>query len=135
MLKSKLTIYHIYHICKSYISYTYIYIYHKMSSFYWTKPLLQCLGPLSSTFVHFSREVCTLEYTLLFKTASRNSWETAQLSKMLCDNAPLTVQRFSDNNVSLKFPAELSFLNMLLSWSPFPFLDSIFFFFAMILKT
>ena len=54
-----------------------------------------------------------LESTLLFKTASRNSWETAQLSKMLCDNAPLTVQQFGHNIVSPKFPAALSFLNLL----------------------
>ena len=54
-----------------------------------------------------------LESTLPFKTASRNSWETAQLSKMLCDNAPLTVQQFGHNIVSPKFPAALSFLNLL----------------------
>ena len=53
-----------------------------------------------------------LESTLCFKIASRNSWETAQLSKMLCDNAPLTVQQFGHNIVSPKFPAVFSFLNL-----------------------
>ena len=32
---------------------------------------------------------------------------------MLCDNAPLTVQQFGHNIVSPKFPAALSFLNLL----------------------
>ena len=32
---------------------------------------------------------------------------------MLCDNAPLTVQQSGHNIVSPKFPAALSFLNML----------------------
>ena len=54
-----------------------------------------------------------LESTLPFKTASHNSWETAQLSKMLCDNAPLTVRQFDHNIVSPKFPATLSCLNLL----------------------
>ena len=54
-----------------------------------------------------------LESTLPFKIASRNSWETAQLSKMLCDNAPLTVHQFGYNIVSPKFPAALTFLSLL----------------------
>ena len=32
-----------------------------------------------------------LESTLFFKIAFRNCWETAQLSKMLCDDGPLIV--------------------------------------------
>ena len=32
---------------------------------------------------------------------------------MLCDNAPLTVQQLGHNIVSPKFPAALSFLNLL----------------------
>ena len=43
-----------------------------------------------------------LESTLPFKNASRNSSETAQLPKMLCDNAPLTVQTFEHNIMSPK---------------------------------
>ena len=54
-----------------------------------------------------------LESTLPFKTAYRNSWETAQLSKMLCGNAPLVVQQFGHSIVLPKFPAALSFLNLL----------------------
>ena len=53
------------------------------------------------------------ESTLPFKTAFHNSWETAQLPKMLCDNSPLTVQQFGYNIVSPKFPAAFSFLNLL----------------------
>ena len=34
-------------------------------------------------------------------------------SKMLCDNAPVTVQQSGHNIVSPKFPAALSFLNLL----------------------
>ena len=44
-----------------------------------------------------------LESPLPFKTAFRNFWETAQLTKMLCDNAPLTVQQFVHNIVSPNF--------------------------------
>ena len=44
---------------------------------------------------------------------------------MFCDNAPLTVQEFGFNIVSSKFPAALSFLNLL---GLFPFLESIHFF-------
>ena len=54
-----------------------------------------------------------LKSTLSFKIASRNSGETAQLSKMLCDSVPLTMQQFEHDIVSAKFPATLSFLNLL----------------------
>ena len=54
-----------------------------------------------------------LESTLPFKIAFRNPWETAQLFKMLCDNASLTVQQFGHDIVSPKFPATFSFLNLL----------------------
>ena len=72
-----------------------------------------------------------LESTLPFKTASRNSWETAQLSNMLCDNASLTVQQFGHNIVSPKFSATLSFLYLLEA----PYLFGEHFFFPMIFKT
>ena len=52
--------------------------------------------------------VQALESTLPFKIASRNFWETAQLSKMLCDNAP-----FEHDTVSAKFYAVLSFLSLM----------------------
>ena len=55
----------------------------------------------------------TVESALRFKIASRNSSETAQLSKTLCGNAPLRVQQYGHNIVSPKFPAVLSFLNLL----------------------
>ena len=54
-----------------------------------------------------------LKSTLPFKIASRNSWETAQLSKRFWDNAPLTVQQFGHKIMSPKFSARLSFLNLL----------------------
>ena len=54
-----------------------------------------------------------LESTLPFKIPFRNSWDTNQLSKMLCDYNPLTVQQFRHNIVSPKFPAALFFLNLL----------------------
>ena len=44
---------------------------------------------------------------------------------MLCDNAPLTVQQSGHNIVSPKFPAALSFLNLLETHF---FLESIYFF-------
>ena len=65
------------------------------------------------------------ESTLPFKIASYNCRETAQLSKMFCDDSPLTVQEFGFNIVSPKFPSALSFLNLL---GLFPFLESIHFF-------
>ena len=73
-----------------------------------------------------------LESILPFKIASRNSWETARLSKMLCGNVPLTVQQFGHNVVSPKFPAALAFLNLL--EAPFLFGESLTFF-PMVLKT
>ena len=73
-----------------------------------------------------------LESTHPFKTASRNSWETVQLSKMLCGNVPLTVQQFGHSILSPNFPAALSFLNLLKA--PFLF-GEYFIFFPMILKT
>ena len=57
----------------------------------------------------------TLESTFPFKILSRNSWETTQLSKMLCDDAHLTVQQF-EHNISL------------ICWKLVPFLESIWFF-------
>ena len=51
---------------------------------------------------------------------------------MLCDNAPLTVQQLGHNIVSPKFPAALSFLNLL--EDPYLF-GEYFIFFPMILKT
>ena len=72
-----------------------------------------------------------LESNLLFKIAPRNSWETAQLSKMLCNNASLTVQQFGLDIVSPKFPAALSFLNLLEAPSLF---GEYLIFFRMILK-
>ena len=68
-----------------------------------------------------------LESTLPFKTASCNSWDTAQLFKMLCDNAPLTVHQLGHNIVSPKFSAALSFLKILEAPS---FFGEYFFFFS-----
>ena len=51
---------------------------------------------------------------------------------MLCDNATLTVQQFVHNIVSPKFPAALSFLNLLEAPSLF---GEYLIFFLMILKT
>ena len=73
-----------------------------------------------------------LESTLSFKIESRNSWETDQLSKMLCDNAPLTVQQVELNIVSPMFPAALSLLNLLEAPSLF---EEYLIFFPTILKT
>ena len=51
------------------------------------------------------------------KISSHNSWKTAQLSKMLCNNAPLTVQRFEHNALSPEFPGAVFSLNLLkASW-------------------
>ena len=58
------------------------------------------------------------ESTLPSRIASHNFSETAQLSKILFDNSPLTVQQFGHNIVSPKFPATLFFLNLLESISP-----------------
>ena len=53
------------------------------------------------------------ESTFPSKISSHNSWKTAQLSKMLCNNVPLTVQRFEHNALSPKFPGPVSSLNLL----------------------
>ena len=47
------------------------------------------------------------------KISSHNFWKTAQLSKILCNNVPLTVQRFEHNTLSPEFPDEVSSLNLL----------------------
>ena len=47
------------------------------------------------------------------KISSHNSWKTAQLSKMLCNNVPLTVQRFEHNALSTEFPGAVCSLNLL----------------------
>ena len=47
----------------SFMNYSYtanIYIYHKMLSFYWTTPLVQCLASLSSTFGKLSGKLSIL---------------------------------------------------------------------------
>ena len=51
----------------------------------------------------------TSESTLSCKISSQNSfWKTTQLSKMLCKNDPLTVQRFSHNVLSPEFSGAVS---------------------------
>ena len=64
-------------------------------------------------FEHLWLELELLNLLFPLKLHSRNSWETAHLSKMLCDNDPLTVQKFGQNIMPSKFPAALSFLNLL----------------------
>ena len=53
------------------------------------------------------------ESTFPSKISSHNSWKTAQLSKMLCNNVPLTVQRFEHNALSPEFSGVVSSLNLL----------------------
>ena len=53
------------------------------------------------------------ESTFPSKISSHNSWKTAQLSKMLFNNVPLTVQRFERNALSPEFPVAVSSLNLL----------------------
>ena len=53
------------------------------------------------------------ESTFPSKISSHNSWKTAQLSKMLCNNVPLTVQQFEHNVLSPEFPGPVSSLNLL----------------------
>ena len=53
------------------------------------------------------------ESTFPSKISSHNSWKTVQLSKMLCNNVPLTVQRFEQNALSPAFPGAVSSLNLL----------------------
>ena len=47
------------------------------------------------------------------KISSHNCWKTAQLSEMLRNNVPLTVQWFEHNALSPKFPGAVPFLNLL----------------------
>ena len=47
------------------------------------------------------------------KISCHNSWKTAQLSKMLCNNVPLTVQRFEHNALSPEFSGAVSSLSLL----------------------
>ena len=53
------------------------------------------------------------ESTFPSKVSSHNSWKTAQLSKMVCNNVPLTVQRFEHNALLPEFPGPVSFPNLL----------------------
>ena len=53
------------------------------------------------------------ESFFLSKISSHNSWKTAQLSQMLCNNVPLTVQRFEHNVMSPEFLGAVSSLNLL----------------------
>ena len=62
------------------------------------------------TFVTWLR---ALESTLPFKIAYRSSWETVRLSKMLYDNTILIVPQSGRSIMLPKFPAALSFLNLL----------------------
>ena len=59
------------------------------------------------------------ESTFPFKFPSHNSWKTAQLSKMLCNNVPLTAQRFEHKLLSPEFPGAVSSLNLLKARSLF----------------
>ena len=52
------------------------------------------------------------ESTFLSKISSHNSWKTAQLCKMLCNNVLLTLQRFERNVLSPEFPGPVSSLNL-----------------------
>ena len=47
------------------------------------------------------------ESTFPPKMLSHNSWKTAQLSKMLCNDVPLTVQRFEHNTLSSEIPGSV----------------------------
>ena len=66
------------------------------------------------------------ESTFPSRISFHNSWKTAELSKMLFNNDPLTVQRFELNALSPEFLGQC-----LLStyWKLLPFLESIWFFF------
>ena len=66
-----------------------------------------------------------LESTLPFKIASWNSWETAQLPAMLCDNAPLTSNNLG---IILCYQSFLLHCLSLTSRKLIPFLESIWFF-------
>ena len=70
------------------------------------------------------------ESTFPSKIPSYNSWKTAQLSKTLCSNVPLTVQRPEDKPLSPEFLAAVSSLNLLEASSLFrDYLIIILFFF------
>ena len=47
------------------------------------------------------------------KISSHNSWNTDLLSKVLCNNASLNIQRFEYNALSPVFPGAVSSLNLL----------------------
>ena len=53
------------------------------------------------------------ESTFSSKISVHNSWKASQLSKMVCNNAPLTVQLFEHNTLPPEFPGALSSLNLL----------------------
>ena len=53
------------------------------------------------------------ESTFPSKISSNNSSKTAQLSKMVHINVPLTVQQFEHNALSLQFPGAKSSLSLL----------------------
>ena len=59
------------------------------------------------------------ESTFPTKIPSHSSWKTAQLSKMLCNNAPLKTQRFELNVLLLELPGVVSSLNLLKALSLF----------------
>ena len=61
----------------------------------------------------------TFESFFRSKISSHNSWKTAELSKILCNNVPLTVQQFEHNALSPEFPSALSSLNLLEASCPF----------------
>ena len=53
------------------------------------------------------------ESTFPSKISSYNSWKTAQLSKMVRNNVPLTVQPFEHNALSPEVPGAVSSLSLL----------------------
>ena len=53
------------------------------------------------------------------KISSHNSWKTTQLSKMLWNNVPLTVQRIKHNDLLQEFPAAVSSLSLLKAFCRF----------------
>ena len=52
-------------------------------------------------------------FTSASKISSHNSWKTTQLSKMICNNFPLTVLRFERSSLSPEFPGAVPSLNLL----------------------
>ena len=59
------------------------------------------------------------ESTFSSKISSHNSWKTTQLSKMLWNNVPLTVQRIKHNDLLPEFPAAVSSLSLLKAFCRF----------------